>query len=199
MRGIRFLILLVICAGLGGWILLRRIEARSGGRKREGQGLHGRVRQDRRADRQIGIGRQDDAEEDRQGLAGGRADRDAARRRRRLGPDEQSVDARDAARHRRQSRRPRRIRPVAAAHRSHLQGGRQGTAPADWPQDAGGHRPLCQARRSEARLPDPFLRRSEPQQDDVRSSGQDGAQDRARQGRSPHADVAEARAAVRQG
>ena len=71
MRGIRsFLILLVICAGLGGWIYFVESKRDPVGRRREGQGLHGRVRQDRRADRQVRVGRQDDAEEDRQRLAG---------------------------------------------------------------------------------------------------------------------------------
>ncbi len=83
--------------------VLRRIEARSGGRRQEGQGLHGRVRQDRRARRQVGVGRTHDAQEDRQRLA----DRRARRRRQ---PDGAAVSgltsnlsiARDAARHRRE-------------------------------------------------------------------------------------------------
>ena len=62
-----------------------------------------------------------------------------------------------------------------------------------------GDRPLRQARRSEARLPDSVLRRHDVQQDDLRPARQDGPQGRSRQDRRARDHVAEAHAAVRQG
>ena len=161
MRGLRsFLLLLVVGAGLGALPVLRRVEARSVGRRQEGQGLHRRSGQDRRADGQVGVGRADDAQEDRHRLA----DRRSPSPRQ---PDGAAVSGLTSNLSTLELQRvidenppdlaeyglaqPRIEVTFKAGGQEHrLQIGRKTPR---------GDRPLRQARRSEARLPDSRLRR----------------------------------------
>ena len=116
MRGLRsFLLLLVVAVASRRVPLLRRVEARSGRSGQEGQGLHRRSGQDRRADGEVRVGRPHDAQEDRDRVADRAAavatPSDGAAV---SGHHEQPVDARAPARHRRESAGPRRVRSGAS-------------------------------------------------------------------------------------